>query len=118
DYWKILPGQGYYYNPDFLHMDGSRKRETGYVTDIITDDAIDWLKNNRDSEKPFLLMAQHKGPHRNWSPAPRHLELYRDQTIPEPETLFDDYSGRIQWLKENEMTIRDHFSWEDDMKLQ
>ncbi len=116
-YWKILPGQGSYYNPDFLHMDGSRQRETGYVTDIITDDAIDWLQNNRDPNKPFLLMAQHKAPHRNWSPAPRHLELYRNETIPEPDTLFDDYSGRIAWLKENEMTIRDHLAWGHDMKF-
>lgn len=117
DFWKILPGQGSYYNPDFLHMDGSRKRETGYVTDIITDDAIRWL-DNRDTDKPFLLMAQHKAPHRNWSPAPRHLDLYRDVTLPEPETLYDDLSGRIAYLKENEMMIRDDMSWENDMKFQ
>ncbi|HLS27513.1 MAG TPA: sulfatase/phosphatase domain-containing protein [Opitutales bacterium] len=117
DFWKILPGQGSYYNPNFIHMDGSVKRETGYVTDIITDDAIDWLENQRDREKPFMLMAQHKAPHRNWSPAERHLELYDDVDIPEPETLYDDYSGRVEYLKENEMMIRDHFYWGHDMKF-
>ena len=67
---------------------------TGYTTDIITDVALDWLKNKRDKNKPFFLMYQHKAPHRNWQPAPRHLDKYKDVTIPEPETLFDDYAGR------------------------
>lgn len=117
DFWKILPGQGSYYNPTFIYMDGSMKRETGYVTDIIIDDTIDWLENQRDRSKPFLLMAQHKAPHRNWSPAERHLELYDDVLIPEPETLYDDFSGRVAYLKENEMMIRDHFYWGHDMKF-
>ena len=40
DYWKVLPGQGSYYNPDFINMDSSRTRTEGYVTDIITDEAL------------------------------------------------------------------------------
>lgn len=117
DFWKILPGQGAYYNPDFLHMDGSRKRETGYTTDIITEDTIEWLQKERDPSKPFMLMAQHKAPHRNWAGAERHLDLYEGETIPEPDTLLDDYSGRTKLLQENEMTIRDHFYWGHDMKF-
>lgn len=117
DYWKILPGQGFYYNPVFVHMDGSRKRQTGYTTDIIAEETIEWLKNGRDPDKPFLLMSQHKAPHRTWMPAERHLELFQGEDIPEPETLFDDYTGRTHLLHENEMTIRDHFAWAHDMKF-
>ena len=116
DYWEILPGQGSYYNPDFIQMDGSRKRFPGYCTDLITDKAIDWLEG-RDKEKPFVLMCQHKAPHRNWAPHKRHFDLFKGKEIPEPDTLFDDYSGRSELLKENEMTLRDHFHWGHDMKF-
>ena len=115
DHWEILPGQGSYYNPQFIQMDGSRKQYTGYCTDIITDKALDWLKAC-DKEKPFMLMCQHKAPHRNWSPAERHFDMFPDD-VPEPDTLLDDYSGRTSLLKENEMTIRDHFHWGHDMKF-
>lgn len=117
DYWEVLPGQGSYYNPDFLQMDGSRKRYEGYCTDLISDRAIEWLDENRDDEKPFLLMCQHKAPHRNWAPAARHLPLFDGKDLPEPDSLFDDYSGRSPLLKENEMTIANHFFWKHDAKF-
>lgn len=117
DYWEVLPGQGSYYNPDLIQMDGTRKRYPGYCTDIITDLALDWLQEGRDKSKPFVLMCQHKAPHRNWTPAPRHLGMFDGIDIPEPETLFDDYSGRTALLKENEMTLKDHFHWGHDMKF-
>ncbi len=66
DEWNILPGQGIYYNPPMIHQ-GQRVKQTGYTTDIITDLSIDWLKK-RDKTKPFLLMAQHKAPHRECRP--------------------------------------------------
>lgn len=115
DHWEVLPGQGNYYNPVFLQMDGSRKNYEGYCTDIITDKALDWLKA-RDEDKPFVLMCQHKAPHRNWSPAKRHFDMFPDD-VPEPDSLMDDYSGRSSLLKENEMSIRDHFHWGHDMKF-
>jgi arylsulfatase A-like enzyme/lysophospholipase L1-like esterase len=118
DHWEILPGQGSYYNPDFIQMDGSRKRYDGYCTDIITEKTLDWLKNRRNPDQPFLLMSQHKAPHRNWTPAPRHFQLFGNSSIPEPDTLFDNYSGRTSLLRENEMSIRDHFYWGHDMKFQ
>ncbi|MGI9458263.1 MAG: sulfatase family protein, partial [Aeoliella sp.] len=117
DHWEILPGQGSYYNPDFLQMDGGRKRRPGYCTDIITDLSLDWLKDQRDPDKPFLLMSQHKAPHRNWAPPPRHFSLYKNEDVPEPETLFDDYSGRSELLKQNEMSIARHMWWAHDMKF-
>jgi arylsulfatase A-like enzyme len=91
DHWEILPGQGSYYNPDFITKDG-RHREPGYVTDIVTEKSLAWL-DRHPKDKPFLLMVQHKAPHRNWEPAPRHYSLYKDQTIPEPSDLFRDYKG-------------------------
>ena len=71
DYWHILPGQGVYYNPPMI-ANGEQVQHEGYVTDIITDLSLDWLKQ-RDKSKPFLLMCQHKAPHREWAPALRHL---------------------------------------------
>ena len=116
DYWQVLPGQGHYYNPDFIMMDGSRKQVPGYCTDLITDASLQWL-DQRDPSKPFLLMCQHKAPHRNWSPHPRHFGKYKLGSVPAPETLRDDYSGRSRTLKESEMTIRDHFYWGHDAKF-
>ncbi|TWT96695.1 Arylsulfatase [Botrimarina colliarenosi] len=117
DYWEVLPGQGSYYNPAFLLPGGKRHRRQGYCTDLITDMAIEWLDEGRDKEKPFLLMCQHKAPHRNWAPAPRHLKTLNDGPIPEPSTLRDDYAGRTELLAESEMTIRDHMHWGHDMKF-
>ena len=63
DYWEILQGQGPYYNPPML-KNGEKVNHVGYTTDIITDLALDWLKEERDDDKPFMLMFQHKAPHR------------------------------------------------------
>jgi len=115
-HWDILPGQGNYYNPDFIPMNGQQARHTGYVTDIVTDKSIDWL-DQRDDTKPFFLMCQHKAPHRTFSPPPRHLGAFDEVVIPEPETLFDDYANRSETLQHNEMEIDRHFDWAYDVKL-
>ena len=113
DYWKVLPGQGHYYNPDFRTPEGRIQTE-GYVTDIVTDFSLDWLKNGRDPNKPFLLMSQHKAPHRVWAPGPDHLDMYADTQIPEPNTLFDDYATRASGAKNQEMEIDRHMDmWYD-----
>ena len=117
DKWEILPGQGSYYNPHFIQMDGSRKQRHGYCTDIVTDLALDWLKEDRDPDKPFLLMCQHKAPHRNWSPAPRHYDLFDDRDLPLPATLFDNYSNRSKTLADQKMSIAKHMYWGHDMKF-
>jgi arylsulfatase A-like enzyme len=103
DHWQILPGQGAYYNPDMID-NGKPVRLEGYTTDLITDLSLDWLKK-RDKSKPFLLMCQHKAPHRQWEPAPRHLGHDQDRKYPEPATLFDDYSGRGLAERDQDMTI-------------
>ncbi|MFK7735229.1 MAG: sulfatase [Pirellulaceae bacterium] len=116
DHWEVLPGQGSYYNPVFLQMDGTRKQFEGYATDLTTDKAINWL-DSRDDSKPFFLMCQHKAPHRTFSPALRHLGAFDDVAIPEPDNLFDNYEGRSNLLKENEMEIDRHFDWAYDAKV-
>lgn len=108
DSWSILYGQGTYYNPAFKTPSGQIKK-VGYTTDIITDMATDWLKK-RDKDKPFFLMYQHKAPHREWAPGPDQLNLYKDVTIPEPPTLFDDHAGLASPAKKQEMTIERHLS--------
>ena len=115
DYWSVLIGQGPYYNPPMKTPNGTVKY-TGYTTDIITLLALDWLQHKRDKDKPFCLMYQHKAPHRNWQPGPEHLTMYDDVTIPEPETLFDDYSNRGRAAKEQDMSIEKTMN-NSDLKL-
>jgi len=116
DFWHVLPGQGSYYNPDFRTPDGNKRYE-GYTTDIIADLTLDWLKNQRDTSKPFLIHSWHKAPHRNWMPGPAHLKTYDDTTIPEPPTLFDDYSGRTSSASKHAMGIDKHMSMAGDLKV-
>ncbi|NND71890.1 MAG: sulfatase [Rhodothermales bacterium] len=116
DYWEVLPGQGKYYNPDFRTADGVQRTQ-GYVTDVITDRAIDWIDSGRDPSRPFLLMYQHKAPHREWSPGPGHLTKFDDEVVPEPATLFDDYTGRASVVKEQEMEIDRHMDLYYDLKV-
>ena len=116
DHWEILPGQGHYYAPDFVSEQGV-VRESGYVTDLTVDKSIQWLAHQWDREKPFLLMCQNKAPHRGWMPGPAHLKLYEDVDIPEPETLFDDWSGRSDASLQQEMTIERHLYEYYDLKV-
>ncbi|WP_114752549.1 sulfatase family protein [Pleomorphovibrio marinus] len=116
DFSMVLPGQGHYYNPDFL-IEGERVTKEGYVTDIITDTTLDWLKNERDPEKPFCVLYHHKAPHREWEPAPRHYREFTKRQFEEPSTLFDDYEGRGTAAKEAEMNILHHMNWAGDSKL-
>ena len=102
DHWDILPGQGQYYNPPMIR-NGERIRREGYTTDVITDLSLDWLKR-RDPSRPFVLMSQHKAPHREWAPNLKYLQEY-DRKYPEPETLFDDYAGRGNAEKSQDMEI-------------
>ncbi|MHA7130180.1 sulfatase family protein [Algoriphagus namhaensis] len=117
DQFKILPGQGSYYNPDFITKNEGKIQVEGYVTDIITDMTLDWLEKERKKEDPFLLFYLHKAPHRAWLMAERHLEEFTQRQFPEPATLFDDYSGRTAAAAEAEMNIFDHMSWAGDHKI-
>ncbi|GLR17327.1 sulfatase family protein [Portibacter lacus] len=117
DQFKILPGQGAYYNPDFITKNEGRIKIEGYTTDIITDMTLDWLKKERKEDEPFMLMYLHKAPHRAWLPAQRHYSEFIDKTFPEPKTLFDDYVGRGTAAKTAEMNLLKHMSWAGDTKI-
>ena len=117
DQFKILPGQGVYYNPDFITKNEGNIKVDGYVTDIVTDMTLEWLQKERKPDQPFMLMYLHKAPHRSWLMAERHLQEFTNKKFPEPETLFDDYSGRTPPAAEAEMNILKHMSWAGDNKV-
>jgi arylsulfatase A-like enzyme len=114
DYWEILHGQGVYYNPPMVRM-GQNVKHQGYVTEVITGLALDWLRQ-RDKSKPFLLMCHHKAPHREWEPVLKYLNHDNDRKYPEPPTLFDDYSGRGKAEHQQDMMI-DTTMNDKDVKL-
>lgn len=114
DHYQILIGQGEYYNPRIKTPQGTT-RLTGYTTEVITQLGKEWLAS-RPKDKPFLLMLQHKAPHRNWQPSPKYLNLFKGQTIPEPPDLFDDWSTKSSKVKDNEMSIAKHLELDYDLK--
>lgn len=104
DYWNILPGQGRYYDPVFLEMGKKKNFKGRYVTDLITDFSIDFLKN-RPKDKPFFLMCHNKAPHRPWQPDAKHAAQFANKEIPEPATFNDDYKNRSSAAAEATMRI-------------
>lgn len=115
DSWNILPGQGAYNNPDFITPAG-RVKHPGYVTELITDFSIDFLKN-RPLDKPFFLMCHHKAPHRNWMPHPKYAKKWATIDVPEPETFNDDYRTRSDAAREATMRIDQNLT-KSDLKLE
>lgn len=117
DYWNVFPNQGEYYDPIMREMGADEPKVfEGYATDVITDMSLDWM-DNRDKDKPFMLMLHHKAPHRPWIPNKKHMHLYEDIDIPEPETFNDDYSNRSEAAKEAEMRI-DRDLTPNDLKME
>jgi arylsulfatase A-like enzyme len=115
DSWTILPGQGVYHDPAFLDANGRREIK-GYVTDIITDLAIDFL-TNRPKGKPFFLMCHHKAPHRPWDPDEKHRAMFATRHIPEPPTLRDDYATRTDAIRECRQKVFEDLN-RRDLKLE
>ena len=103
DYWNILPGQGVYRDPVLIDR-GQQKKHEGYVTDIITDLSLAFLKD-RPKDKPFFLMCHHKAPHRPWQPDAQHAKKWENVQVPEPETFNDDYATRSDAAREATMRI-------------
>ncbi len=115
DYFRILPGQGDYYNPDFIEKNGNTTRDTGYVTDLITRSAIDWLQH-RDTAQPFCLVVGHKATHREWLPDLQDLGAYDSIDFPLPSSFQDDYKGRVA-AKNQDMTIDKTMRLKEDLKV-
>ncbi len=107
DHWEIVPGQGDYYNPRFILQSGDTVRREGYITNLITDDALEWMENGRDAEKPFCLLIHHKAIHRNWMSDTCNLTLYEDKTFPLPDNYYDDYEGRPAAAAQEMSIIKD-----------
>ena len=107
DFWNVLPGQGTYYAPDFRTPGGLVAGTPGeYVTEAVVSKSIEWLETERDENKPFMLMVQHKAPHRFWLPPVHLLDEYVAKDYPEPKNLFDDYKGRGTPARTQDMTLR------------
>ena len=115
DYSNVLPGQGQYYNPEFIE-NGVEKKYHGYCTQITTDITLDWLKNKRDKSKPFLLLYHQKAPHRTWMPEKKYLNLFEDSTFTPPANFFDNFENRPVAAK-HEMGIFEHMDLVYDLKM-
>lgn len=97
DRWTSFKGQGSYFEPE-LNIDGERRRVEGYVTDLISDEASDWIGQRGD--RPFLAYISHKAVHNPRLPAPRHEKLYSNEKYPEPPSMRDTYEGKPAWQLE------------------
>ncbi|MFN2440675.1 MAG: sulfatase-like hydrolase/transferase, partial [Chitinophagaceae bacterium] len=108
DYWKIFPGQGFYYNPRFILMNGDTIQQTGYASDVVTEEAMVWLKEKRDTSKPFLLFMHYNAPHRYFFPSPKYIKQYSSKKFSEPITLYADTTGRgSAWCMQTMSILRD-----------
>tara|TARA_R110000868_G_scaffold22400_4_gene91896 strand:+ start:172 stop:1836 length:1665 start_codon:yes stop_codon:yes gene_type:complete len=118
DYWNILQDQGNYYNPNFISKNEQTQKVdttmvTGYATDIVTEDAIGYLNTIKDNGQPFMLMVQHKAPHRNWMPALRHVNKYDNVKFPVPDTYFTDHEGSTVSKEQYQTIYRDMYEGHD-----
>ena len=115
DYYNILNAQGQYYNPDFISSARDTTRIEGYVTNIITQLATQWI-DKRDNSKPFFLVVGEKATHREWFPDLPDLGAYDDITFPLPSTFYDSYETRLA-AKDQDMTIDKTMVLTDDLKV-
>lgn len=120
DHFDVLLDQGTYYNPIMRTNRGGNTHEaphTGHSTEIITNKTLSWLRGERDPDKPFMLMYHFKAPHRPWQPSPEMLDEYNDGDLPEPDTLFEDFSGRGPASGKNTMSIARDLDFATDLKF-
>lgn len=103
DHWCVLPGQGAYFDPAMVE-NGARQKCPGYVSEVITEKALAWLKS-RDRGRPFCLLVHHKAPHANWEVGPREAGIFEGGTIPEPENLHDDLAGRSGAVRSHRLFV-------------
>ena len=115
DRWEILPGQGVYESPVFYTATSETTYVGRYVTDVITDRALDFLRT-RPRDRPFFLMLHHKAPHRAWEPNAMHRSAFADRWIREPDNFWDGYATRTDALHENEQRVA-HDMTRRDLKL-
>ena len=117
DYWQVLPGQGIYYTPRMINQKGDTITRQGYTTNLITDDAIRWLREDRKPAKPFFLMVNHKAPHRNFLPTLANIQRFQNRHFPEPPTLYADTGKRGTAWRLQTMRILEHLELCSDLKV-
>jgi arylsulfatase A-like enzyme len=117
DFWKILPGQGLYFDPRFIHMNGDTTTYKGYASDVITTEALNWL-DNRDRSKPFMLHIHHKSPHRYFLPPLKYAREFVKKIFPEPSTLYVDTTGKGTAWKLQTMSILKDMRLSSDLKVE
>ena len=116
DYWKVLPGQGLYFRPRVINMNYDTVTQEGYASDVITDEALQWM-DQREKEKPFFLMLHHKAPHRYFFPPLKYIRAFISKKIPEPSTLYLDTTGRGSAWKRQTMSILPDMKLCSDLKV-
>ena len=107
DHWVSFPGQGTYFDPT-LNTNGKRRQFRGYTTDILTDHALEWLEQRRNSEQPFFLYLSFKAVHYPFRPAPRHRGRYAEAAIDYPETMANterNYRSQPRWVRDRRFSI-------------
>jgi len=119
NHWEVIDNQmeqGTYYNPEFRSPKGIEK-VTGYVANIVTEKSIAWLDEAQQSDQPFLLMYNHKSPHRDWLPGPEELaDWSEDSMVAEPSSLLRSMDGLTQARQQARMSIADYMT-DSDVKL-
>lgn len=100
DYWYSFIGQGEYFDP-MVNDNGKEYQEKGYMTDILTEKAVKWLKETRDPNKPFSLNLWHKAVHEDHLPAPRHNNMFANDELPVPpyNTHLENFKGKPEWQR-------------------
>jgi arylsulfatase A-like enzyme len=115
DFWQILPDQGNYFQPDFIHSNNDTIRHKGYVTNLISDFSLNWL-DKRDTSKPFFMVVGEKATHRNWMPDIQDLGAFENVEFPMPTNFYDDYNNRLA-AKNQDMTVDKTMLIGDDLKI-
>lgn len=115
DFWRILPDQGNYFQPHFINMGKDTTRYNGYVTNLISDFSLDWIRK-RDTSKPFFVVIGEKATHRNWMPDVQDLEAFDDVEFPMPANFFDNYANRKAAMAQD-MTVSKTMLLHDDLKI-
>jgi len=107
DHWVSFRGQGHYFSPKnrkwSLNVNGKSVPQKGYITDELTDYALNWL-DQREKDKPFFLYLSHKAVHDPFQPAPRHKGVYANVKITPPASQAnteENYRGKPMWVKTN-----------------
>ncbi len=107
DHWVSFPGQGVYFDPTF-NINGEHQTLTGYTSDLLTDQALQWLDQRQDPARPFFLYLSYKAVHFPFQPAPRHHGLYENEPIAYPETMANtsqNYASQPRWVRDRRYSI-------------